>query len=31
MVDREGKMVAESIDMRTQGQFLEMLREAGLK
>lgn len=29
--DREGKMVAESIDMRTQKQFLEMVSEAGLK
>jgi len=28
--DREGKLVAQSIDMRTQGQFLEMLRQAGL-
>ncbi len=29
--DREGKIVAQSIDMRTQKQFLEMLAEAGLK
>jgi peroxiredoxin len=29
--DREGKIVAQSIDMRTQTQFLEMLAEAGLK
>jgi peroxiredoxin len=29
--DREGKLVAQSIDMRTQRQFLEMLGEAGLK
>jgi peroxiredoxin len=29
--DREGKIVAESIDMRTQKQFLEMLAVAGLK
>ena len=29
--DREGKLVAESIDMRTQKQFLEMLSGAGLK
>jgi peroxiredoxin len=29
--DREGKMVAQSIDMRTRGQFLAMLAEAGLK
>jgi peroxiredoxin len=29
--DREGKLVAQSIDMRTRGQFLQMLAEAGLK
>ncbi len=29
--DREGKLVAEAIDMRTRGQFLEMLSHAGLK
>ena len=29
--DREGKLVAQSIDMRTQGQFLEMLKKAGLQ
>ncbi len=29
--DREGKLVAQSIDMRTQKQFLEMLGQAGLK
>ena len=29
--DREGKIVAQSIDMRTQKQFLEMLGQAGLK
>jgi peroxiredoxin len=29
--DRQGKLVAQSIDMRTQGQFLEMLRQAGLQ
>ena len=29
--DREGKLVAQSIDMRTQRQFLEMLAQAGLK
>jgi peroxiredoxin len=29
--DRAGKMVAQSIDMRTQRQFLEMLGAAGLK
>jgi len=29
--DREGKLVAQSIDMRTQKQFLEMLGLAGLR
>jgi peroxiredoxin len=29
--DRSGKLVAQSIDMRTQRQFLEMLAQAGLK
>jgi peroxiredoxin len=29
--DREGKLVAQSIDMRTQRQFLEMLAQAGLQ
>jgi peroxiredoxin len=29
--DREGKMVAQSIDMRTRGQFAEMLAQAGLQ
>jgi peroxiredoxin len=29
--DRNGKLVAQSIDMRTQKQFLEMLGQAGLK
>ena len=29
--DRDGKLVTESIDMRTQRQFLEMLEQAGLK
>src|SRR5271165_878628 len=29
--DREGKLVAQSIDMRTQQQFREMLAQAGLK
>ncbi len=29
--DRDGKLVAESIDMRTRGQFLEMLGQAGLR
>jgi thiol-disulfide isomerase/thioredoxin len=28
--DREGKLVAQAIDMRTQKQFLEMLGQAGL-
>jgi peroxiredoxin len=29
--DRSGKLVAQSIDMRTRRQFLEMLAEAGIK
>jgi peroxiredoxin len=29
--DRTGKLVAQSIDMRTQKQFLEMLGHAGLQ
>lgn len=29
--DRDGKMVAQSIDMRTQKQFLQMLAQAGLQ
>ena len=29
--DRSGKLVADSIDMRTQKQFLEMLAQAGLQ
>ena len=29
--DRDGKLVAQSIDMRTQQQFREMLAQAGLK
>src|SRR5437588_8478946 len=29
--DREGKLVAQSIDMRTRNQFQQMLAEAGLK
>jgi len=29
--DREGKLVAQSIDMRTRGQFLEMLARAGMR
>ncbi len=28
--DRDGKLVAQAIDMRTRGQFLEMLAHAGL-
>ena len=31
LYDREGKLVAQSIDMRTQKQFLEMLGKAGLE
>lgn len=29
--DRSGKLVAQSIDMRTKGQFLSMLAQAGLQ
>lgn len=29
--DRSGKMVAQSIDMRTRNQFLEMLAQAGIQ
>ncbi len=29
--DREGKLAAQSVDMRTQKQFLEMLSKAGLE
>ena len=29
--DRSGKLVAEALDMRTQGQFLKMLGQAGLR
>ena len=29
--DREGKQVAQSIDMRTRKQFLEILEKAGLR
>jgi peroxiredoxin len=29
--DRDGKLVAESIDMRTQRQFFAMLAKAGLQ
>jgi peroxiredoxin len=28
--DREGRIAAQAIDMRTEGQFLEMLKRAGL-
>jgi peroxiredoxin len=28
---RDGKLVAEAIDMRTERQFLEMLKRAGLE
>jgi peroxiredoxin len=31
LFDREGNLVAQAIDMRTQAQFLEMLGYAGLK
>ena len=29
--DRDGKLVSQSIDMRTRNQFLEMLSKAGLQ
>lgn len=29
--DKDGKLVAQSIDMRTKGQFLEMLKLAGIQ
>jgi hypothetical protein len=29
--DREGNLVAQAMDMRTQKQFLEMLGKAGLE
>jgi peroxiredoxin len=29
--NRDGKLVAQSIDMRTQGQFLQMLQTAGIE
>ena len=29
--NREGKLVAQSIDMRTRSQFQEMLAQAGLQ
>jgi peroxiredoxin len=31
LYDREGKLVAQAIDMRTREQFLAMLKQAGLK
>jgi peroxiredoxin len=31
LYDREGKLVAQAIDMRTRAQFLEMLGHAGLR
>jgi peroxiredoxin len=31
LFDRQGKLVAQSIDMRTERQFLEMFKEAGLE
>jgi len=31
LYDRTGKMIAQTIDMRTQKQFLELLAKAGLK
>jgi len=31
LFDREGRLVAQSIDMRTERQFLEMFRAAGLE
>jgi peroxiredoxin len=31
LFNREGKLVAQSIDMRTRKQFLEMLEQAGLR
>jgi thiol-disulfide isomerase/thioredoxin len=30
LYNREGKIVAQAIDMRTRGQFLQMLAQAGL-
>ena len=30
LFDREGNLVGESIDMRTERQFLEMLKTAGI-
>jgi peroxiredoxin len=31
LYDRQGKLVAQAIDMRTRGQFLELLSQAGLR
>ena len=31
LFDRQGKLVAQSIDMRTERQFLEMFKAAGLE
>jgi len=31
LFDREGKLVSQAIDMRTERQFLEMLKKAGLE
>ena len=29
--DAEGKLVAQAIDMRTERQFLDLLKEAGIE
>ncbi len=31
LFDRQGRLVAQSIDMRTESQFLEMFKSAGLE
>ena len=31
LFDRQGKLVAQSVDMRTESQFLEMFKSAGLQ
>jgi hypothetical protein len=31
LFDRQGRLVAQSIDMRTESQFLEMFKTAGLE
>jgi peroxiredoxin len=31
LFDRQGKLIAQSIDMRTERQFLEMFKMAGLE